>query len=267
FESLLPVPQFGRRLRAQAGLALLRRLNPAIGRIHPTAATAPEEEFGLFSYSLGSAQFEAQWRIPSFSRWWETAPRATMYAEFKRLLKTIDWSRRNSGAGRWVIKAPQFLQDLPAVLDAFPGASLLCLERDPAQVVPSSASLVWNQMRIQSDEADPHWVGHEWLRKTRLRQEMSETTLRVRGVPRLRIDYEAMNADWRSQMRRVYDFLGLELTIDILRRMEGYQSRARAHHGHVYDLGRFGLTEIQLNSAFADGSRPSLRTKRIHGKG
>ena len=251
FESLLPVPQFGRKLRAKAGLSFLRWLNPDIGMIHPTAAEAPEEEFGLFSFSLGSAQFEAQWRIPDFSRWWEEAPRTGLYDEFRGLLKTIDWSRRPSDVRPWVLKAPQFLQDLPALLDAFPGAALLHLQRDPKQIVASSASLVWNQMRIQSDHADRQWVGQEWLRKTRLREEIGARTLSARpDVPVLSVEFEAMNQDWRSEMQRIYDFLGLELTPALLRRMEHYLNRAKAHGGHCYDLGRFGLSGLQSRSDF-----------------
>ena len=58
-ESLMPVP-FGppgardpRRRRARLGLAFLHRLNPETARIHPTWTDAPEEEFGLFSFSFG----------------------------------------------------------------------------------------------------------------------------------------------------------------------------------------------------------------------
>ena len=260
FESLLPVPQYGRKLRAKAGLSFLRWLNPDIGMIHPTAAKAPEEEFGLFSFSLGSAQFEAQWRVPDFSRWWEEAPKVRLYDEFKQLLRTIDHSRGSSNARPWVLKAPQFLQDLPALLDAFPGATLLHLQRDPKQIVASSASLVWNQMRIQSDYADRQWVGQEWLRTTRLREEIGARTLSARpDVPVLSVEFEAMNQDWRSEMQRIYDFLGLELTPALLRRMEHYLKRANAHHGHSYALDRFGLSGSERSFDVADiESRLSL---------
>jgi hypothetical protein len=248
FETLAPVP-FGppgsrerRAVKAWAVLTLLHALNPALAAIHPTGPYQPEEEFGLYNFSFASAQFEAQWRVPSFSRWWETAPMAGVYAEFAMLLRTIGWHRRDPPGKTWLLKAPQFMQDLDALIAAFPGARLICLHRDPAQVVASSASLVWNQMRVQSDAADPNWIGAEWLRKTRLRQERAK---RVRHehpqVPQIDVDYEAVGRDWRGEMRRIYSFLGYDLQPETEARMEAYLSRSKKHLGHAYSPELFGL--------------------------
>src|SRR5688572_28567813 len=99
-ESLIPMPlgrrpggRDRRRLRARLGLATLRWLNPEIARIHPTGPSAPEEEFGLFSFSFGPAQFEAQWRVPSFTRWWEGADKGALYRDFRALVQTNGWFR------------------------------------------------------------------------------------------------------------------------------------------------------------------------------
>jgi hypothetical protein len=248
FESLMPIPRLGRRAQARAIHSLLGRLNPALAIIHPTSATAPEEEFGLFSFSFGSAQFEAQWRVPTFARWWEQRAKDGLYAEFRQLLATIAWSRGEKAQRRWVIKAPQFMQDLPALLDTFPGSAIFRLERDQAEIVSSSASLVWNQMRIQSDRADPYWIGKEWLRKTQLREAVATRTLATRKVAHLRLDYEAMNRDWRGEIRRAYDYLGMELPEAVIGRMANYLSKARGHHGHVYSPAQFGLEQTRLDS-------------------
>ncbi|WP_114951305.1 sulfotransferase family protein [Sphingosinicella terrae] len=254
FESLMPVPlrpkpgrRDPRRLRARVGLAVLRALNPEIGRIHPTAPDAAEEEFGLLSYGFGATQFEAQWRVPAFSRWWEEADRRPLYRAFKTLLQTNGWYRGDDPARPWLLKAPQFLQDLPALLDAFPDARLICLDRPAGQVVASSCSLVWNQMRVQSDGVDPGWIGREWLGKTRLRERIAEQALAARpDVPRIRVSYEAMNRDWRGETARIYQFLGMELTPDLLARMHAYLAGAKAHLGHRYSLDDFGLGAADL---------------------
>lgn len=245
FETMAPVPHHRpdrRPAKAAAVLALLRWLNPALDAIHPTGPWQPEEEFGLFNFSFASAQLEAQWRVPTFARWWEAAPMDGVYRDFAMLLRTIGWHRGDPPAKIWLLKAPQFLQDLQTVLAAFPDARLICLHRDPAQVVASSASLVWNQMRIQSDTADPRWIGAEWERKTRLRLERTE---RVRAanpqVPQIDVDYDAVSRDWRGEVRRIYAFLGLDLPQPVERRMERYLAGARAHRHHAYAPEQFGL--------------------------
>lgn len=255
-ESMIPTPftrrpgaRDSRRLRARAGLAMVERLNPELGRIHPTTPDAAEEEFGWLSFGFGAAQFEAQWRAPGFTRWWEAQDRNALYREFGALLRTNAWFRREDTEKPWILKAPQFLEDLPALLAAFPDAKLICLERDLAEVVPSSASLVWNQMRIQSDTADPAWIGREWLRRTRRRADIAAATLRERpDVPRIEVGYTAMSRDWRGEMARIYDFLGLELTREVQGRMQAWLDGATRHSGHCYSLAQFGLDAVDLEA-------------------
>lgn len=124
-------------------------------------------------------------------------------------------------------------------------ARLILIERDAAEVIPSSASLVWNQMRIQSDRVDKSWIGREWLAKTRLRQERCRAAL---PSSCLRVRYAAMNRNWRGEMGRIYDHLGLELTPEVERRMGAYLGRARAHRGHRYTLEEFGLAATDVAS-------------------
>jgi len=243
-ESLIPVPRPGRRLLARLGLTALGMFNPEIARIHPTSPSAPEEEFGLLSFSFGSALFEAQWRVPAFARWWEAADTRPLYREFRALLQTAGWANRDAPDRPRLLKVPQFMQDLESVLDTFPDARLIRLHREPQAVVASSASLVWHQMRVQSDAADRAWIGREWLRKTRLREQRAEAALAARpDVPVVQVEYEAMNRDWSAEMERIYDFLGLELTPPVHARMAAYLRSARSHLGHRYSLAEFGLTE------------------------
>jgi hypothetical protein len=242
FETLTPVPAPGRTWRARAILAALNAFNPTVSKIHPTRALAPDEEFGWLAYGFGPAQFEARWRVPSFARRWEGADRRALYREFRDLLRLNADQRGEDPRKPWVLKAPQFLQDLPTLLDAFPGAKLVCLERDYRKTIPSSASLVWNQMRIQSDSADKAWIGREWARKTRLRKKIATATIAAcPDLQVIRLAYESIDSDWRAEIKRVYAFLGMELTGEVSNSMAQYLERARAHRGHRYSVQEFGL--------------------------
>ena len=269
YESLIPVPygrrpgiSDARRLRARLGLALIHRLNPELARIHPTSRSVAEEEFGLHSFGFGGAQFEAQWRVPGFARWWEAADRRPLYQAFRALLQTNAWFRGDRGQQTHLLKVPQFLQDLPLVLDLFPDARLICLDRSLDSVVASSASLVWNQMRLHSDRADPAWIGREWLRKTGLRRDVAERTLAAREVPRIRVGYEAMTNDWQGELARIYDFLGLALTPGTLARMQAWIDRSRAHLGHRYSPEMFGLSGADLQAVSGLSVGPDAESGR-----
>jgi hypothetical protein len=261
FESLSPVPEAGvgpidlRPIKASAGLAFLHALNPAVAAVHPSTAWSPDEEFGLFSFAFSGAQFQAQWRVPAFARWWETADLDPVYRDFRRLLQTIAWSRGQSGDRPWLLKAPQFMEELEPLLAVFPDARLLCLGRDAVDVVGSSCSLVWQQQRIQSDAASRHWIGREWLHKTSRRVDAARAfRASHHRVPQLDVHFAAVNGDWRGEMARIYDFLGLELTPRVAARMERYLRGSTAHRQHRYTLEDFGLTAEDVRRVLPGGA-------------
>lgn len=260
FESWNPLPRWTHRglddriARGWFALRLASWLSPQFKVIHPASTFAADEEIGIHNIALYGAAFEAQWRIPSFARAGEAADCKPVYEEFRAYLQTIRWLRRDKRDRPWVLKIPQFGQDLRTVLDVFPDARLVVLERDPVSVVGSSASLVYNQMAVQSRSADPLWIGREWLDKTVLRKQRIEEGLSHHSGPRVTVDFHEMQADWRSQMHRVYDGLGMPLTFETERRMARFVAR-RSHSRlsrHRYGIADFGLVEEEIRSALED---------------
>jgi hypothetical protein len=257
FETLDPVPyrhRFDRRVTsAVAAMAMMKLCNPALAAIHPISPMAPEEEFGLQAFSIWGAQFEGQWRVPSFVAHGEAAGAEEVrgaYEEFRMLLQIAGHARGIDLQRTWLLKAPQFCQDLDVIREVFPGARIIRLDREPVPVVGSGASLVWNQMRVQSDCADRAAIGAEWLRKTALRNQRLEASLGS-GVEHLALDYDEVSRDWRGAVARVYDFLGRRLSARTEARMERFMRTATAHHGHRYALEAFGLDEQTVHAALA----------------
>lgn len=242
-----------RVIKSWLELKLLDWLNPSLQTIHPTAARDVEEVFGLFAMSFYGAQFEAQWRVPTFTRYWEENTREGVYREFKLLLQTIAWQRGASSAP-FVLKAPQFMEDLSDLLEVFPDARLVCVHREPAEAVASTASLVWNQMRVQSEATSRQSIGTEWLRKIARREAACARDRAAHsGVDQIDTTFAAMNADWRGEMRRIYGFLGMELTDNVETDMARYLTRAKAggYSNHRYRAQDFGLTPEAVQGAIA----------------
>ena len=254
FESLEPVP-FGagpdrRLLQAVAVQAFLHKANPALRHIHPTAPLKVEEEFGLHSFSFHGAQFEVQWNVPGFSSYVEQADATPAYAEFRTLVQIMGWSRREEAGKTWLLKSPQFTADPDALLRAFPDARLICLHREAEQVVASSASLVWHQRRIHSEQVCKAEIGRQWLRKTGLRADRTRRFLAATSVPRLEVGYDEVSRDWQAAVRRIYAFLELDLPGDVLRRMTRCMASGD-HRGHGYTLEEFGLSVADVERTFA----------------
>ena len=241
-ETLAPVAP-SRALSIVSALLLqsfLKFCNPQLGRIHPTSALAPEEEFGLHAFSFHGAMFEAQWRVPRFAAFCEQRDVSEVYAEFRRLVQTLRWRRNEREDKVPLLKAPQFMQEVGAVLDAFPGARIVWVRRDLGEVAASTASLIWHQRRIQSDAVERLAIGREWLRKTQLRERRALNELGQQRAATIEVDYTAMNADWLSEIRRIYRFLGFDLPQAVAERMSRVVG-STAHKGHLYSSQQFGL--------------------------
>lgn len=262
YEALCPVPwpsSFRRRRDPRIaytarGWRALNWVNPANAAVHPTGPLEPDEELGLLENSLWGAQIEAQRRVPGYARWCEAQDATPAYRHMADLLRLTGWFRGEDAAKPWVLKTPQHMQDLAALLRVFPDARLIFTHRDPVDVVGSACSLAWHQMVVQSDEVDPRWIGGEWLHKTGHRL---STCLGVReGLAadrQLDVGFDEMNRDWRGAMRRIYDFLGLDVGPAIAP-MTAYVERAGREHPyatHRYDLGDFGLDAADVRDRFA----------------
>ena len=156
-------PVLARRVMRVARLA-----NPRTLSIHPTGPFEPEEELGLLVNSMYGMKHEAQWRVPAYGRWCERIDATPAYRHLADLLRLIGWSQQASELRPWILKTPQHMLDLPALMEVFPDARIIFTHRDPRKVVGSAASLAWNQTAIYSDEVTPYEVGREWLRKSEL---------------------------------------------------------------------------------------------------
>ncbi len=256
FEQLDPVPYDGvvdlRVAAAFATATAMRLFNPALHAVHPSAPMAAEEDFGLHAFSIWGALFEGQWRVPGFARSCEAAAAPDVYPEFADLLRLAAWRRGLDPQKPWLLKAPQFAQDLDALLALFPDARLVVLRRPEEQLVASGASLVWNHSKLQSDSVTRAEIGAEWLRKTQLRAERMEAALeRHPHVRRVKLDYADVSRDWRAAVGAIYDLISWELDAATERRMERFLARSKAHEGHRYALEDFGLDRAAVEAAFA----------------
>jgi hypothetical protein len=266
FESWNPLPRWprmpvdDRRLRGWAALRVAGALNPKFGVIHPVRCHQADEEIGLHNISLYGAAFEAQWRIPSFARFSENMDRRGVYSEFKRHLQMIRWLRKERQDKPWILKLPQFSQDLGPLLETFPDARVVSLHRDPVSVVGSSASLVHNQMTVQSDHVDRDWIGQEWLRKVGLRRRRTVADLSRYDPAAIDVTYDDMQADWRGEMRRVYQMLECPISPEAERRMARFVAK-RGHRKlrrHAYDIADYGLSEKQIHGVLGGGAQTDV---------
>ena len=233
------------------GLKAVMYMSPQIAAVHPLGTFEVEEEVGLLQHGFSSQIFEVQAKIPSFAEWLMTHDQHAAYEYMVVLMKIISWFRDDPQDKPWVLKTPQHMQDLDALLHVFPNAKLVCSHRDPIKVVGSACSMAWNAIVRDCDSVTPHWVAREWLNKT---ERMLHKTLRVRAemvAPQNQHDirYADITADWQGAVQGIYDFLNLPFS-DIARsNMQSWMDGNQQHqHGaHKYSLADFGLDAQEVD--------------------
>ena len=266
FETISPVPRPDfdevlagekedfRPILASRIMKVARLANPRTLSIHPTGPHEPEEELGLIAASFYGMKFDAQWRVPTFTRWCEQESAVPAYRHMANLLRLVGWSQQESSLRPWILKTPQHMLDLPALLEVFPDARLIFTHRDPQSVVGSTASLAWNQTIIYADDIDPVAHGREWLRKSELMIERMRAAREAIPSDRIiDVHYDAMDRDWRDVMERVYAFLGLDME-PAVSGMEDFLARSAAlqKRQHAYSLAEFGLDADEVCERFSD---------------
>lgn len=226
-------------------------MSPQIAAVHPLGTFEVEEEIGLLQHAFATQLFEIQAPIPAFAEWLMNNSQNAAYEYMVRQLKLLSWFRQDPLDKPWLLKSPQHMQDLDALLHVFPNAKIICPHRDPVKVAGSTCSMAWNAIVRDSDTVTPQWVGQEWLGKT---QRMLHKTLEVRATMPAQNQYDLLyadiTADWQQAMQGIYDFLGLPFTDQARAGMQAWLDSNQQHkHGaHKYSLADFGLSSEEVEA-------------------
>ncbi|MGK0485565.1 MAG: hypothetical protein ACJAYI_001073 [Myxococcota bacterium] len=125
--------------------------------------------------------------------------------------------------------------------------------RDPAQTIPSLASLIQAIRAMGSDDADPHVTGQQW--SDRMSRAMSRC-MEVREKHQdqfIDVFFADVLKDPLTEIRKSYEFAGWKLTdaaIDSMKTwaVDNSRDKREAHH---YTLEEFGLTQAGIERDFA----------------
>ncbi len=228
----------------------LMKLNPPLKAMHPFGATLAQECVSLFMFDVRTLALETQAHVPSYARWLEKAEMAPAYAQHRLALQTLQ-SRQPTE--RWILKTPNHLWHLDALLAAYPDARIIWTHRDPGPVVTSLASLANAGQRPLTRRRDPRPTAEEWKRKCRfaLDSAVAFDERSADGWCR-HLHYDALIADPVGTVRQLYQGFGDEVSDLQARRMEAFlEDRPKDAFGrHRYDPADFGWTYAGLGEEF-----------------
>lgn len=236
--------------RARKNIDGLRRHAPGLLEMHQLAVEEPEEEIYLLGPAFASMVYEWVYILPQFAKWYAEQDHTEGYRFFRRILQTLQWLR---GGERWLLKAPQHMEQIRPLMTVFPDALFVETLRDPVSAAISNASLSGYGQRIRTDRPNPHAAGRscmviiERLVK-KLLADHPENDPRF-----LQIQFGDLMKDPLAAAQRVYEAAGIPLSAEVEAAMSAYvEANSKSHHGgHSYAAEDFAIDVGELRASIA----------------
>jgi hypothetical protein len=235
-----------RKAHVELQLRLFRCLAPGLDGLHALSADAPQECTDITAQIFQSLRFDNTYNIPSYQAWLGAHGHRGAFRFHRRFLQHLD---AQIGGGRWVLKSPDHVFTLDAILAAYPDAQIVFLHRDPLSVVASCAKLSERLRRPFTRHIDRAEIGRQ------VSARLVESTARMMKAAAhssriLHLHYRQIVSAPLEAASLLYRHCGLALRPEAEQRMRAWLARPRRRRRR-YNLAEFGLDAASLREQFA----------------
>ena len=261
WECAEPVPVIGdgpgrdgidpRYLRSLADWEAGKEAAPLTQYMHDRPPWSIEEDCELIDLDFCSYTLEWHARVPQWRDAYLALDQHRHYAFLRRELQVLSYLR---GPRRWVLKTPQHLEQLPALLATFPDATIALTLRDPVAVLQSAITMLAYGDRLRRVEIDADGLASYWVDRIErlLRSAVRDLDL-IAADRRVDVEFGAFMADDLAMAQRIIATAGIDVTDGARRALAQYGAgNPRGRGGRVaYDLrGDFGLEPDTVRERF-----------------
>jgi hypothetical protein len=217
---------------------------------HISGVDGPADDGNLLGLDFHNQ--EIGFPVPTYTRWWRDADLSTTYAYHERVLRLLSSHRPPQ---RWLVKAPYHNFHVDDMAAHYPNARFVMTHRDPAVLFPSACSTVGDaqQTALPDQPYDPKVLGAFLLEHLVDGIDRAMRARSIIGEERfLDVSQHEMEQDAVAVARRVYEFLGLDLTDETTAEMQTWsEANKRGSRGvHTYSAEEYGLTTGAIRDAF-----------------
>jgi hypothetical protein len=242
-----------RYLRCAANWVGMRTMVPYVAAMHPMNPDHVHEEIDLMGPDFSSYTFEWTSHVPRYRDDYLKTDQAPHYAYMKRVLQILQ--HRDEGPTKpWVLKSPQHLEQLPALLATFPDATIVFTQRDPVAVIQSTVTMLGYGQRISRNVLDMPGLLAYWTDRIErlLKNGVADRAL----VPAERSHdslFHDFMADTEAKLDQIYRTYGMARTERSREEQTAFlEAHPRGKGGRVrYDLeGQFGTKPEAVRERF-----------------
>jgi hypothetical protein len=243
-----------RRRRAQEAWEQLQGLNPYQRAHHPMDPDHVSEDGELQMADFSSYVWEFSLRAPGWRDYYYAHDQTPHHAYEKRMLQILQWQRGDRK--RWIVKAPQHLEQLRPIMSVFPDALVVVTHRDPVASLQSILTIRAYTARIRERELDvPYDLSYWAERYGHLLDAYLRDVVVVPAEQRFDCLFRELVSDDLHMVERIYEAAGVSLTDAARRDLAEYaSSHRRGRDGRlVFDLrGDFGAEPRELRERYRE---------------
>lgn len=262
-----PATDLRRRKRtADIALGLGYLIAPEMGDVHAVSSTTLEECWYLFCNTFCVLNWDLQTGLDDYGRWLLAHDMRPAYAEYRQYLQVLASQRP---AEHLLLKCPEHLWFVDALLAAFPDACIVWTHRDPVASIASYCSLMTLPRRMMYGHVEPRALGS--LVVDRFHAAVTRATAALDQADPARFFHVAFHdllSDPKAVVHQIVRHFGLDDPPDSEARMDAYLGTKRQDEQgkHVYSASRYGIDAAEVHARYADYiERFSIPIKKDHG--
>jgi len=224
---------------------------------HHQAATYPEEDDGILTYSCSSGSWSL--RVPDLSvvgvhyvDEWPDRKRRRMMRFYRECIRRQ--LHLNGGDRIHLSKNPTFTGRVESLIEFFPDAKFVIPYRNPLETIPSLLKLMRGFWALRGVDEATMERGYARLLEQSIHgyQHPAEVLARHPDQPVAVVDYRDLVAHPKRVVSQLYAAFGYEMTPAYEARLDEAEARAGRHETrHRYSLEESGLDEDRIRSALA----------------
>ncbi|MEL6349120.1 MAG: sulfotransferase [Myxococcota bacterium] len=251
-----PDPDEDARLRLRSAdrvLSFAYLLAPEMRYIHEIKSTTYEECWPLFFNTFMVMNYDFQASLKGFGDWLMTRDMTPAYQDYRTQLQIL---QQRAPDADLVLKCPEHLWFVDALLAVFPDACIVWTHRDPLASIASYCSLISIQHRMLFGGFDPHKLGTHITDRFHhgVTRAMASRDRHDRPEQFIDVDFKALVDDPVKSLREIYAHFEMDFPDNMNAQVTQWLSTARADKRgrHHYSAERYGLDTEAIDAQYAD---------------
>ena len=239
---------------ARRTLQLAYLVAPEQRQIHEIKPETPEECWPLFSNSFAVLNYDLLSMFVDYGRWLLDYDMTGPYAFYRDTLKVLAQGR--PAGERYLLKCPEHLWFIDALLAVFPDARIVWTHRDPVACVASYCSLISLGQRMLYGQIDPSRLGAHIQDRFHIgvQRAMAARAASGREDQFFDVDFKDLVRDPATVVRQVKEWAELPHDKAGEARVQRYLNTERGDKkgAHKYSAEVYGLDGRAIHKQYAD---------------